>query len=141
MRLTVDREKSIGEATIGAFSVDGMRRYWSLEDAVRERPGIDIDDWKIPGRTAIPRGIYRVLVDFSNRFQRRLPRLLNVPGFTGVRIHPGNGPKDTEGCILIGFTRSQIGSASPFVGSSRVAVMELLQLMDASKDDITIEVR
>jgi hypothetical protein len=50
----------------------------------------------------IPTGKHKVIVDHSNRFNRDLPLLLNVAGFTGVRIHRGNTTKDTLGCILPG---------------------------------------
>ncbi|MCA6072808.1 MAG: DUF5675 family protein [Endomicrobium sp.] len=50
----------------------------------------------------IPTGKYKVIVDHSNRFNRDLPLLLNVAGFTGVRVHRGNTSKDTQGCILPG---------------------------------------
>jgi hypothetical protein len=50
----------------------------------------------------IPTGKYKVIVDHSNRFNRDLPLLLNVAGFTGVRIHRGNTSKNTQGCILPG---------------------------------------
>ena len=57
---------------------------------------------KIPGRTAIPEGRYRVLITKSYRFQCWLPLLLDVPGFSGIRIHAGNTVKDTTGCIIVG---------------------------------------
>ena len=36
-----------------------------------------------------------------------LPLLLDVDGFEGVRIHPGNTDKDTEGCLLPGARYAQ----------------------------------
>jgi heme-degrading monooxygenase HmoA len=45
-------------------------------------------------------------VNYSQRFERLMPLVCDVPGFTGIRIHPGNTAADTEGCILLGFQRT-----------------------------------
>ena len=51
---------------------------------------------------AIPAGRYDVAVTWSPRFKRWLPLLLKVPHRSGIRIHAGNNPEDTAGCILVG---------------------------------------
>ena len=50
----------------------------------------------------IDKGTYRIGYVYSNMFGRKMPFLLEVNGRTGIMIHPGNYPKDTKGCILVG---------------------------------------
>jgi hypothetical protein len=57
---------------------------------------------KIPHETAIPTGVYKVIVNLSPAKKRMLPRLLDVPGFSGILIHRGNTIHDSSGCILVG---------------------------------------
>ena len=74
-----------------------------LEDPIRLRRvnGV-VKGEKIKGDTAIPDGRYEIIINWSNRFGRLMPLLLNVPQFAGIRIHAGNTPDDTEGCLLVG---------------------------------------
>ncbi len=96
MRLTLTRTKQYPRATIGELAIEGRFECFTLEDVVR--PG----DIKVPGSTAIPAGDYAVQITWSPRFKVRMPLLLGVPNFQGIRIHPGNTEDDTEGCILVG---------------------------------------
>lgn len=108
MKIIVKREKSSQYSTIGEMLIDGTHTCYTLEDVVREE--------KIPSETAIPAGCYEVTITYSNRFKKDLPLINNVPNFSGVRIHPGNKAEDTEGCILVGLSKSL-----DFIGSSKIA--------------------
>lgn len=99
MELVLRRRWFTDETTIGELFVDGVRSCFVLED--KEREG----EPKVYGKTAIPRGRYEVRITPSPRFKRDLPLLIGVPGFEGVRIHPGNVAADTEGCLLPGRVR------------------------------------
>lgn len=94
MELHLQRRRGDG-CTPGVLTSGGVRLADTLEDAIREGP-------KVTGETAIPAGVYTVVLAHSPRFNRTLPRLIRVPGFTNILIHAGNTPLDTEGCILVG---------------------------------------
>lgn len=51
---------------------------------------------------AIPVGSYPIELRYSHKFNRYMPFLAGVPCRTGIMLHPGNTPKDTLGCILLG---------------------------------------
>ena len=95
MILQLRRYAATGKVTLGRLSVDGKHCCYTLEDEVRTGP-------KVWGETAIPAGVYEIIINMSPRFKKLLPRLLNVPGFDGILIHKGNTAKDTYGCILVG---------------------------------------
>jgi hypothetical protein len=131
MNLVLTRRWFTPKCTIGTLDIDGNAECYILEDVEREV--------KIPKETCIPLGTYMVVIDFSNRFQRRLPRLLDVPQFTGIRIHPGNMAKDTEGCLLPGVEKYEDS-----VGHSVIAFNNLfgkMLLADAKQESISIEVK
>lgn len=91
--------------TLGKLSVNGKFYCDILEPKVidtNRNTIIDGDEVKVPGKSAIPFGLYKVIVNRSPRFQRDLPRLLNVDSFEGVLIHRGNTVKDTAGCLIVG---------------------------------------
>ncbi len=56
---------------------------------------------KVPKETAIPEGRYRLVIDNSPKYGRMMPDVLDVPMFTGIRLHVGNTELDTKGCIIV----------------------------------------
>ena len=82
------------DVTQGTLKVGNRYTLYTLEDKVRST--------KIPKITAIPYGTYPVDLTWSPKFQKLMPIIQNVPGFEGIRIHKGNTPDDTEGCLLVG---------------------------------------
>jgi len=121
MKIQIKRLHRTEFSTIGELLIDNVWECYTLEDIER--------DVKIKGETAIPKGTYKVIINQSNRFKRLLPLLLNVEGFEGVRIHSGNTNHDTEGCILVGKTRS-----NDFIGQSRKAFDSLFTKMQKAKE-------
>lgn len=127
MILKLTRFQKTSLSTIGRLYIDGQFECYTLEDVVREV--------KIPGKTAIPAGSYDVIINESIRFKKLLPLLNNVPGFTGVRIHPGNTAADTEGCILVGN-----GYSKDSISESRKAFDALFAKLQATDEKITIQI-
>lgn len=129
------------QATPGQLSLNGVFFCYTLEDLDRglsqAMPLSQIQQTKIKGVTAIPRGRYEVVINYSNRFQQYMPQLLNVPGFEGIRIHSGNTTADSSGCILVGLSAS--GNT---IGGSKVAYAGLLKQLKAveKKEKIFIRV-
>lgn len=109
MNLRLVREDFSEKSAIGKLFVNDEWECFILEDTDRKLNSQmsleEIKRIKIPGQTAIPLGKYQIDVTWSVRFNRLLPILLNVPGYEGVRIHPGNAPVDTHGCLLPGKIR------------------------------------
>jgi hypothetical protein len=110
------------ECTIGELYVGGRFECYTLEDAARP------DGVKVYGETAIPPGDYAVDITMSPRFKRLLPLLINVQGFIGVRIHPGNTAADTDGCVLVGRTKGVNR-----IGESRLAFDALFAKLQAAR--------
>lgn len=88
------------DSTVSVLEViqNNIRKFncYILEDRVRE------EGLKIYGRTAIPAGTYKIEISHSPRYNRLMPRLLDVPMFDGILMHWGNDDKDTDGCLLTG---------------------------------------
>lgn len=130
MEILVNRRTKTKLSTISDVTIDGVFFCFGLEDVdrgLKQSDDIDvIKTKKVFAQTAIPAGRYEIIINFSNRFQQYMPLLLNVPGFEGVRIHPGNKAANTEGCLLLGQTEG-----ADFVGNSRLAYRSFLPKLRA----------
>lgn len=153
MKLKNDRNWKRDSYTIGALFINGTRFCEVVEDKDRglhsSMPLKDIEKIKVFGETAIPTGTYKVILSYSNKFKTRawatkygglVPELVGVPGFSGVRIHPGNTAADSLGCLLPGENKVKGG----VINSTK----KYYELMDkyivpawSRKEEITITIK
>ena len=137
MKLTLKRIALRQTYTIGKLYIDGVYFCDTIEDKV-----VDVDksgkfegnEKKVYGESAIPYGIYKVIVTLSPRFKRFLPELINVPNFDFIRIHAGNTAKDSHGCIIVGQNK-EVGK----VLNSRFYEQKLVGMLKGEKN-VTIEI-
>lgn len=127
MNLKLLRTKFFETHTIGQLYIDDEYFCFTLEDPVREVPGKDVNEWKIPEVTAIPTGTYDVVLRNSPKFGPDTITILNVPGFSFIRVHSGNTADDTEGCPIVGFKLTKENTIA--FGSTRPAVAELKKII------------
>ena len=134
MELKLIRETFTEKSTIGSLYVNGIFFCYTLEDKDRKLEAGGVKEY---AKTAIPRGKYKVINSFSNRFKKYLPELVNVPQFAGIRIHAGNTADHSEGCILVGSTK-----AVDFIGNSKVTFDKLMKAIQAVEkiEKINIEI-
>ena len=122
MLIEVKRLEFKDTHTVGKLYINGVYECFTLEDAVR-------NGTKVLGKTAIPIGTYKLIIDASTRFKQDMPHILDVPDFTGVRIHAGNTSADTDGCILLGST----WAGKDFIGNSKIAYKKFFDKLKQNK--------
>lgn len=127
MELKLKRIAYRDKYTIGRLFINNVYFCDTLEDVPRET--------KIANETCIPTGKYKVIISWSNRFKRQMPLIVDVPGFDGIRIHSGNTDKDTSGCPLVG-KNTIVGKLT----DSKTTFESLFKILEATKEDITIEI-
>lgn len=148
MELLLKRIAKKPTYTIGKLYIDGEYFSDTLEDRDRGlTQDMDLEDIlriKVYGETAIPTGTYRIDMNtispkFKDRswakpYKGKIPRLLNVPGFDGVLLHPGNSANDSLGCVLVG-NNTQVGK----VLNSQAVFKRLMQKL-LGEQDITLTI-
>lgn len=134
--LLLIRDANDAELNRGVLYAGGMKLGETLEDEDRYLE-IGVGE-KVYGQTAIPRGRYRVTLSLSKRFGRVMPEILDVPGFTGVRIHGGNTEADTHGCPLLGSVRTDSGVANCREVNERL--IDLIEIAINAGDEVWLTV-
>ena len=131
MEIKLIRESFGDTFTEGKLLIDNVFECYTVEDTDRKME----DDLtvKVNGKTAIPKGTYEVVLSMSNRFQKILPEVLNVPGFAGIRIHSGNSSVDTEGCIILGSVNDKLDDN--WVGGSKIALTQFMTKLETAKEN------
>lgn len=138
MELKVYRKYYTDKSTVGELWINNQFFCFTLEDYDRLRKGLP----KVKSETAIPAGKYNLIVNKSERFSKLagkdvfMPLLINVPQFEGVRIHNGNKPEHTDGCILVGLSKEK-----DFIGMSKVCFQKLMErFANTLEEKHTIEI-
>lgn len=131
MEAVLERAWKRDTYTIGRFYINGQRFCESIEDRDRGlTQDMDIKEIKrikVFGQTAIPAGTYTVKMTHSPKYKRQMPEVLDVPGYSGIRIHSGNTADDTEGCIVLG-RNTKVG----MVTESRKTCKEFERMLEAA---------
>lgn len=103
MEILLIRENFTPDYTEGKLFINGVYICDTIEDCDR---GLDdkmseeeILKKKVYGKTCIPYGRYKVIIDYSNKYGKMLIHILNVKGFDGIRIHSLNSADSSLGCI------------------------------------------
>lgn len=151
MKLNLKRTARKETYTIGKLYVDGIKLCDTLEDKDRGlKSSMSVEEIrtkKVYGQTAIPTGKYNVILSISQKFSSRswarqyggkIPEILNVKGFNGIRIHPLNTAADSLGCIGVGIndTVGRISQSQRFFSK----LMEKLIAATNHGEQITLEV-
>ena len=140
MEIRVKRIARKDGYTIGRMSLNGSYFCDTLEDTDRGLKSTmseeEILSKKRKGITAIPTGEYDVILTFSPKFKRVLPLLLNVPGYQYIRVHHGNLPSSTDGCLLVGENK-----VKGQIINSRATLERLMSVLlecEKKKEKVTI---
>lgn len=122
--------------TLGSLYQGDWFLGFTCEDRDRN---LELCGIKIPKQTAIPRGYYRLTVSMSKRFGKIMPEILDVPQFSGVRIHGGNTEEDTEGCPLLGAIKTATGVRD--CRDANAKLIKRIQAVEAAGDECWLTVR
>lgn len=143
MEILLIRENFTDEYTEGKLFINGVYICDTIEDKDRglnsSMSEEEILKKKVYGKTCIPYGRYKVVIDWSNKYGKMLIHILNVKCFDGIRIHSLNSAGDSLGCIGPG-----IKTAPGWVSKSRDTYKVVHSKVDEALtrgDEVHIEIK
>ena len=104
MRVKITRFQTNDKSTYGDLEVINGEGKVVFKCKTLERGWLN----NKPSVSCIPAGIYEVVKTYSNRFDRMLYLVKNVPKRAGIRLHSANYSKQLNGCIAFGSAFSDI---------------------------------
>ena len=145
MNITVVRQKSNSNETLGAMFIDGKFFCYTLEDEFRTV--------KVSEETRIPAGSYNITLRreggmyarYSDRFNEDHPMIWvrDVPNFQYIYIHIGNTEVDTAGCILVGRHSSEQHGRFTISDSTSIYVelhKMIVDAVDTKQENVTLTI-
>ena len=112
-KVKLERFLETEESTIGKIYINGEHFCYSLELPDKNNE---------PFISRIPEGQYQCL-PYSSKKYPDVVELQNVKNRSKILIHAGNYPKDTQGCIILGYTSYK----KNYVGTSKKALKEFFK--------------
>lgn len=88
-------EDNFPQGTLGALLIATRVFCWTLEPPIYDNK---------KNFACIPAGQYECKKKISQKFNRTVYEICNVPDRDLVEFHPGNTVQDTIGCVLLGET-------------------------------------
>ena len=139
IKLRLERRYKGSKYTIGKLFINDEYFCDTIEDTdrgLKSSMSVEyIKKKKVYAKTAIPTGTYKIEMTYSNKFKRILPLLVDVKGFSGIRIHRGNTEIDSSGCIIVGENKVK----GKVINSTRYEISLVKRLLDEDDIEITIE--
>lgn len=152
MKLKLIRSYLGPKYTIGHLYINGQYFCDVIEDQDRGLKANmlreEILKKKVKHKTAIPYGTYMVSMrivspKYSTKDKYkftggRIPRILTVPGFDGILIHPGTTQEDSSGCLIVGLNK-QVGKViNSFTTFQKL--WNILEKANKNNEPISIEI-
>jgi uncharacterized protein DUF5675 len=131
MKVELNRFYYSATCTMGMLFVDGRFECFTLE-LPRRCEGKE----NVPDKTAIPPGVYPLVVMPSKKHPSGAPHIIDVPGRSAIEMHVANKPADILGCVGVGQICAPISSEILSSGAAFIEFMDKLEGQSGLKIEV-----